>query len=124
MCAESTYPFGWTVRTYPPAAIKLDGGAAFFNDTVTQLVWRGAELFGNPNLLGYDELTLNFEYESDGTWSASGGGQPVSATEPKCHPITCTTIPKASYGQWQSINCQWPIACCDKSVAFAINLTP
>ncbi len=123
MCAESTYPLGWTVKTYPPAAIKLDGGAAFFNGTVTQLVWRGGEFYAGSNLQAYDEFTLNFEYESDGTWSASGSGKPAAPTA-DCHSITCSTIPKASYGQWQSINCPCCAGIAECNVAFAINLTP
>jgi hypothetical protein len=114
MCAEGTYQFGWSVVAYPPTAVKLDGGTATFNGTIASLEWRGAENYHNQ--LGYDAVTLQFEYDSDGTWSASASGFSVILDQ-----VSCGTIPKASYGQWQSLSCQWPGVA---DLAFAINMTP
>jgi hypothetical protein len=119
MCAEVPYNNGWTLRSSPPAMIKLDGGTATFNDTISSLTWRGGFFLAGGEK-SYDELVLYFEHYSDGTWSASGSG---SGGQIDGCLVTCSTIPKASYGQWASINCAWGKCPSSWSVAFGINLT-
>ena len=119
-CAGTQYPRGWLVRADPPAAITLGGGTATFNATLTSLTFHGCEIISN--WMTYDEFVLEFEYHTDGTWSASASAL-QALQDGSCH-VTCSTVPKASYGQWQSINCAWDPPCAAYNVAFGINLTP